>query len=241
MNLQDYRSVWEKKKSLQTVYRDLYRHMQNAAVQGGRSLEIGGGIGNFALPNVSLLKLDVQASTSIDLIADAHWLPFSSNSFSNIFLVDVLHHLDCPLKFLQEAERTLCPGGRLIMVEPGISLLSNLLYRLGHEELVDMNWQPSLDCNPRADKDPYEANQAIPTVLFFGKKDYLKTAGLRLQLVTKRRLSAFAYPLSGGFKSWSLLPTSWVQPLLKVEEWILPTLGHLLAFRILVVLEKNAN
>jgi hypothetical protein len=35
------------------------------------------------------------------------------------------------------------------------------------------------------------------------------------------------------------MPSSWVNPLLRVEELLLPLLGHLMAFRLLVVLEKT--
>ena len=54
-------------------------------------------------------------------------------------------------------------------------------------------------------------------------------------------LSLFAYPLSGGFKSWSLMPYSWVRTILKIEEKLLPILGRLMAFRLMVVLEKDGS
>jgi hypothetical protein len=54
-------------------------------------------------------------------------------------------------------------------------------------------------------------------------------------------LSLFAYPLSGGFKSWSLLPHKWVYFVLKIEEKLLPILGRLMAFRLMVVLEKDGS
>jgi hypothetical protein len=52
-------------------------------------------------------------------------------------------------------------------------------------------------------------------------------------------LSLFAYPLSGGFKGWSLLPKIVAPLILRAEKYLLPAIGHLMAFRILVVLEKN--
>ena len=54
----------------------------------------------------------------------------------------MLHHLDCPLIFLEEAHRVLKLGGRIIMVEPAITPLSHPFYHLLHEERVDMSWKP---------------------------------------------------------------------------------------------------
>jgi hypothetical protein len=39
-----------------------------------------------------------------------------------------------------------------------------------------------------------------------------------------------AYPLSGGFKPWSLISKGMVAPLLKAEDAMMPLLGGLLAF-----------
>jgi hypothetical protein len=50
--------------------------------------------------------------------------------------------------------------------------------------------------------------------------------------------SLFAYPLSGGFKQWTLIPEFLVDPVLKVEDWLLPLLGPVMAFRLLGVLER---
>jgi SAM-dependent methyltransferase len=237
MQLADYRRRWEQKHALRAIYRDLYRRMAEVSVPG-LGLEIGGGIGNFELSQGSLLRMDIQKSPGVQVTADAHSLPFRDSVFSNVYLFDVLHHLECPLVFLAEAERVLHAGGRVIMIEPGISPLSHLLYGMGHEEPVDMAWQPTMPCKPNPDKNPYESNQAIPTLLFTKYQEALMEAGISLRVVENRWLSLFAYPLSGGFKAWSLIPSLWVGPLLKLEEWLLPYLGRMMAFRLMVVLEK---
>ena len=53
-------------------------------------------------------------------------------------------------------------------------------------------------------------------------------------------MSLFAYPLSGGFKPWSLLPAAWTRPVLSLEEAISPWVGRLLAFRLFAVVRKTA-
>ena len=237
MQLEEYQRRWAQKPALRAVYGDLHRRMAEASVPGP-SLEIGGGIGNLEAGNDDLLRMDIQCSPGVDLAADAHRLPFANQTFSNIYLFDVLHHLQCPLVFFAEAERILRPGGRVVMVEPGITPVSHLLYGMGHEEPVDLSWVPDEGCELNPDKDPYESNQAIPTILFKRSPQLFHKAKTSLRVVDSRWLSLLAYPLSGGFKSWSLIPAGWVDPLLRLEDSLLPLLGGLMAFRLLVVLEK---
>ena len=237
MRLEEYRSRWVKKHALRKVYQDLYKRMAAASLPG-KSLEIGAGIGNLELQIENLFRIDIQKSPDVHVVADAHYLPFGNNTFSNVILFDVLHHLECPLIFLAEAERVLIPGGRVIMIEPGITPLSRLLYSLGHEEPVDMTWDPRVPCKPRRGKDPYESNQAIPTLLFKKYFHVLGESAISLNILENHWLSLFSYPLSGGFKAWSLIPDSWVDPLLKIEEKLLPRLGRIMAFRLMIVLKK---
>jgi len=238
MQLEDYQKRWAEKPVLRKIYGDLYQRMDQAALDGD-TLEIGGGIGNLKIGNGRLIRSDIQCSTGVDVATDAQSLPFASAVFSNIVLFDVLHHLQCPLLFFAEAERVLKPGGRIIMMEPGITPISRILYKLGHDEPVDMEWDMTDPCKLDVDKDPYDSNQAIPTILF---KQYpqlfLKMVeGFRIN--NSKWLSLFAYPLSGGFKSWSLIPCKWVRAILKMEEKLLPILGSFMAFRLMVVLEKK--
>ncbi|MBI5899432.1 MAG: class I SAM-dependent methyltransferase [Rhodocyclales bacterium] len=238
MQLDEYRRRWESKPALRAVYADLHRRMSDAAVSGP-GLEIGAGIGNLASGCGNLLRMDIQCSPGVDLAADAHRLPFADASFTNIFLFDVLHHLQCPLRFFAEADRVLRVGGRVIMVEPGITPVSGMLYRLGHEEPVDLGWQPDPDCVPDPGKDPYASNQAIPTILFKRSPDWIAAAETSLQIREARWLSLVVYPLTGGFKSWSMMPSACVAPLLRLEDLLLPMLGGFMGFRLMVVLEKT--
>ncbi len=238
MQLEEYQRRWLEKPALRAVYGDLHRRMAEASVNGP-SLEIGGGIGNLKAGNGDLLRMDIQRSPGVDIAADAHRLPFAMQTFSNIFLFDVLHHLQCPMVFFAEANRVLRPGGRIIMIEPGITPVSHLLFGMGHEEPVDMSWVPDDDCELNPDKDPYESNQAIPTILFKRSPHLFDQANTSFRVVSTKWLSLVAYPLTGGFKRWSLIPSSWVAPLLRLEEILLPALGGLMAFRLMVVLEKE--
>ena len=238
MNLENYQKRWNEKPILRAIYGALYQKIEDVALDGD-TLEIGGGIGNLHIRAGRLIKTDIQHSIGVDVVADAQQLPFDNEVFSNIVLFDVLHHLQCPLLFFAEAQRVLKPGGRVIMVEPGITPVSKLLYKMGHEEPVEMGWDMNDPCKVDSDKDPYDSNQAIPTILFKRDKNIFLRNNKGFKIIRSDWLSLFAYPLSGGFKSWSLIPCSWVSIILKIEEKLLPFLGNIAAFRLMVVVEKN--
>ena len=124
---------------------------------------------------------------------------------SNIVMVDVLHHIEFPGMFFREASRALRPGGRLIMVEPAITWGSTLFFRLLHHEPVrhvgrsarrgrarsaarPLRLQPG-----HSDADRHKRARAFsPDVSSLGisKVDWFSLA---------------VYPLTGGFKPWSLI------------------------------------
>jgi hypothetical protein len=154
-------------------------------------------------------------------------------------MLDVLHHLECPMVFLAEASRVLRRGGRLILIEPGITLLSGLLYRAFHEEPVRMGDYVFGRELQSSGRDPYDSNQAIPTLLFERNRRRVEAEIPDLKITEIKRLSLWAYPLSGGFQPWSLIPKTVVRPLLAVEDKLLPWLGRWMAMRLLVVLERR--
>ncbi len=239
MNKKEYNIIWQKKKSLQKVYTDLSRLMISES-NPGPALEVGAGICKFKSDlRENFVRLDIQKSEGLDIIGDAHFLPFKNNVFSKIFLFDVLHHLQCPILFFHEAKRVLKKKGRVIMVEPGITPVSKIFYKTFHQEPVEMNWHPSLECVPDPKKDPYDSNQAIPTLLIKKFKNLFDENYISFEIVKKKWVSLFAYPLSGGYKDWCLIPHHLVDPLLKFEEKLLPYLGPLMAFRLMIVLQSK--
>lgn len=240
-----HRAAWASKPALRLIYRDFHRRLLDACPEGP-VLEIGGGSGHLkeSAGDRALCSIDILPSPWTDAVADAGRLPFAERAFAGIVLLDVLHHLPEPARFFGEAARLLRPGGRLALIEPGITPLSGPVYRLLHEEPVDMAADPLADASadPLSSADPFDSNQAIPTLLFT-RPDRIRAFHARfpeLRLVRAEWLSLFAYPLSGGFKPWSLIPAALAAPLLRVEDRLLPTLGRTLAFRLFVVLERTA-
>lgn len=235
---QYYRDVWQRKPALRAIYEDIYRRIV-AASAPGRTLEIGGGSGNFKTFAPDTISTDILSAPWLDLVCDAQRLPFTDGSFDNVVMVDVLHHIESPLRFLEEIQRVLRPGGHLVFCEPAITPLSGLFYRAFHEEPVDMSVDPLATVSHSADKDPWDSNQAIPTLLVGRYREALARAVPALRLERVERFSFAAYPLSGGFKTWSLLPAPLANPLLRLEWACRPLFGRLAAFRLLAVYSKR--
>lgn len=229
---------WRNKPALREIYHDLYRRMA-VELTAGPTLEIGGGSGGFKEFAPDVIATDILTAPWLDLVADAQALPFTEASFSNIVMFDVLHHIEFPRRFLSEALRVLTPGGRIVMIEPAITLASWPFYRFLHAEPVDLGADPLRDGAPEAKRDAFAANQAIPTLLMGRHRARLAAAFPQWKVMPPQFLSLFAYPLSGGFKPWSLIPAALVKPLLKCEDALLPVLGRLMAFRLMMVLEKR--
>jgi hypothetical protein len=148
-----HRRVWDKKPVLRRIYNEeFFGRMISFQKPGGPSVEVGAGPGFFKNSFPRAISTDLVWSEWLDAVADAQQLPFQSSSVTNLFGLDVLHHLAAPMKFLQEAHRILSPGGRLILVEPWVTPFSYLIYRYLHQEGCDLSalpWNPDDGEPPR--------------------------------------------------------------------------------------------
>lgn len=236
--LSSYQQVWEKKPVLRAIYGDLFDRLA-AQCAPGPTLEIGGGVGGLKQRLPEIYSSDVQHAPWLDLVADAQALPFAPGRLSNIVLLDVLHHIEYPIRFFREAARALRPGGRIVMVEPAITPGSSAFYRFLHQEPVRMAADPLVDGAPDPNRDPYDSNQAIPTLLATRDRARFEAAVPEFTLAHADWFSFLAYPLSGGFKPWSIIPAPLTGPLLKLERGIEKPLGRLFGFRLLLRMDRR--
>ena len=239
--LAEHRRVWEAKPTLRLIYRDYYRRLFDACPARGRVLDIGGGSAHAKEFRDGIVTLDILPFPGIDVVADAHALPFEDGAFAGIVMLDVLHHLERPVAFLREAARVLAPGGRLAMIEPAITPLSWWFYHFIHQEPVVLSQDPFAMTERHPGKDPFDSNQAIPTLMFGREKGLARLAQAVPELtVTKVDwLSLAVYPMSGGFKRWCLVPAQVVPLGLAMEGLVPRPLRRLSAFRLMTVLERQ--
>lgn len=232
------RATWQNKPALRAVYEHLYARMA-LACKPGRTLEIGGGSGNFGDFSAGVITTDIQQVPWLDAVCDAHQLPFVKEAFDNIVMFDVLHHLDRPRRFFSEAARALRTGGRIVMIEPMITPVSWPIYQYLHPEPVRLREDPLEDGDPKSKTDPFDSNQAIPMLLFRRGGESLIREFPTLRLREVHYLGLWAYPLSGGFRKWTLIPKAMVRSVLWLEDKVAPVLGPIFAFRLMAVVEKR--
>jgi SAM-dependent methyltransferase len=233
------RLAWDRKPALRVVYGDLLRRI-GAALGPGRVLEVGGGASRLKTICPQAIISDLMSAPGLDLVADAQQLPFPDSSLGNIVLFDVLHHVPRPAAFLAEASRVLKPGGRLVMMEPAITPGSHLFYRFLHPERLDMRVDP-LAAQSLSSAEPYDANQAIPTLLCTRHRAACEAAVKGLSFTAVEWLSVIAYPLSGGLRPWSLLGGGAARALLALEDRLPRAIRRALAFRVLIVMTRTAE
>lgn len=238
--LAEHRRVWDEKDVLRIVYGDYYRRLLGACPATGRLLDIGGGSAHVKAFRDDVVTLDILPFPGIDVVGDAHELPFRDASFSGIVMLDVLHHLERPVAFLREAARVLRPGGKLAMMEPGITPVSWWFYHFVHQEPVVLSQDPFAMTERQPGKDPFDSNQAIPTLMFGRRGGLARVAEVvpDLRVASVDWLSVAVYPLSGGFKPWCLVPKRWARGGIAFEDRLPRILRRAAGFRIFTVLER---
>jgi SAM-dependent methyltransferase len=235
-----HRDIWQKKPAIRLIYRDFHRQLLEGCGDG-RVLDIGSGTAHIKDFRPDIISVDILSFPGIDVVADAHRLPFPDGCFAGIVMLDVLHHLERPIEFLKETSRILEIGGRLAMIEPAMTPLARRFYDHFHEEPVDMTVDPFAMVATDPYRDPFDANQAVPSLLFSTEHERKRIEKAIPSLLVRSVdwLSLIAYPLSGGFQEWSLIPTALVRPTLALERKIPLPIRRALAFRMMVVLERR--
>ena len=237
--LQNHREVWEKKKILRIIYSAWYRKIiRDLFASSKPTVELGAGSGNFKEFKPDVISSDIDPCDWLDMCFDAHDMPFEKDSVSNIVMIDVLHHLANPVRFLNEAHRVLETGGRVIILEPFPTPFSLFFYKKYHPEpfIFDLDY---FNKKETEEKDPWDSNQAIASLLFFkGKKKFTEMFGEKLTIRKKHKLSCILYPASGGFENKALIP-DFLIPLFRFFEILMTPFRFFFAFRCYVVIEKK--
>src|SRR5262249_14314604 len=180
---------------LRRVYTEWYRWLaERLSAVPGTSIELGSGIGKLRLVTEDRVVLtDVERTPWVDEQADALDLPYEEGSLAEIAMLDGMHHPADPARFLDEATRTLAPGGRLLMIEPYCSPLSTLAYKRFHHERTDLSADVFV-ADPVSASDPMGSNQALPTLAFYKRRQETPHPCPSLAPLAERRLRLLLYP-----------------------------------------------
>jgi len=238
--LHQHRRLWADKPVLARVYEPWFDALLAEAGRGARVLEVGAGPGFLSArarerrPDLRWTASDLHPLPWNSLAADAGRLPLADGSVGAVVGLDVLHHFANPAAFLEEAARVLAAGGHLALVEPWITPLSWVIYRFFHQEDCRLSVDPWNPFPPG--KDSFDGDAALPwRIVRDTARGRWRELGLEPPRV--RRLNAFAYVLSLGFRPGSLLPLPLAVPAMALDRATSP-LAPLTALRAILTWGK---
>jgi SAM-dependent methyltransferase len=245
--LEDHRRLWQAKPSLRDVYAVWFDALLDRLGSASIVLEVGAGPGFLAAHarergvRRRWIAADLVPAAWNDLAADATRLPFPTGAFDAIAAVDLVHHLDRPAAFFEEARRVLRTGGRIAVVEPWVTPLSFPLYRWLHPEGCRLDLDPWRPFGERtaSEKDPFEGDAAVvPSLVRQTSATRWRALGFDPPRVTL--INGFAYVPTLGFRPGSLVPRS-VLPLLIGLDRLAAPVARWTALRALVVWQRRAQ
>jgi hypothetical protein len=129
-------------------------------------------------------------------------------------------------------------GGRLLVLDPAMSLMGRLIYGVFHHEPLGFNLgfqsKPiDLKCPNEL---PYFAAQSSAHRIFVNLE--IPELIEKWKIVSVEQITSFAYFASGGFRGRQLYPRCFL-PVMRAFDKCIGFLPNLFAARLLVILEKT--
>jgi SAM-dependent methyltransferase len=213
------------------AYLQIYRIMDTSKSERETILEVGSAGGVAKSYSANVITSDIREGSGVDLIFNALELPFEDESLDQIWLKDVLHHLEDPYKFFDEARRTLKPEGTLSIAETYWGPIAKFVYKYLHPEIYDRGLI-------ERDIFTHEGNQALAEVLFASHSTQFETAMKKFNEIQRTLVNGPAWLLSGGATLTTPIPASWLRAIHYVEEKF-QILKPFWSLNVVVVLRKT--
>ncbi len=80
-----------------------------------RTLDLGADDSPYRAFFPNRVSMDIKERSGVDVVADAHAMPFADGEFEIVLCTEVLEHLHDPARAISEMHRVLAPGGLLIL------------------------------------------------------------------------------------------------------------------------------
>jgi SAM-dependent methyltransferase len=93
-------------------------HIKGRVLEIG-SLDVNGNL-NDELKHCDHVRLDMREGKNVDIVANAHDLPFEANSFDAVICVDVFEHDSAFWVTMREIDRVLKSKGAIVLAASGL-------------------------------------------------------------------------------------------------------------------------
>lgn len=227
--------ILSRKPLVRRIYDDWYRLIRARVPDGeGAVLELGSGSGYLRKFIPDVIQSEVFVCSNADIVLDACHLPIASGALKAIVMTDVFHHIPRAEAFLREAARCLRPGGRIIMIEPWVSLWSKLIWKLHPEPFVPetCNWE-----FPKAG--PLSgANIALPWVVFVRDRKLFAEKFPEFAVDEVLPMMPISFLVSGGLSFRSPFPASAYPVMTRIERTLSRWMSDVGMFALFRVVRK---
>jgi SAM-dependent methyltransferase len=230
-----HRDLILSKPFLKKLYSEWYSVFQNNTLEfkEGKILEIGSGGGFLKQVIPKVITSDILELEGVEMVFSAEKIPFKEGELSAIVMLNVFHHIPKPAAFLNEAQRTLKKGGKIILIEPANSFWSRIVYKNFHHE----PFNPKGGWEIESTGPLSGANGALPWIFFKRDKEKFEKEFPSLKLKTFRYHSPLRYLISGGLSMKQLVPT-WSFSFFRGFEKILSPFSTQLGMFVTIEIEK---
>lgn len=231
-----HRDIILQKPFLKRLYQDWYQEFIKTSQSVGKGiyLEIGSGGGFLKDVFPGVVTSDILDLPVVDKIFSAEEMPYRENELGCIMMLNVFHHIPRPYLFLQEAERTLVTGGKIVMIEPANSALGRFIYKRFHHEPFEETGEREIQAgNPLSN-----SNQALPHIYFERDLDLFTKEFPHLKINKITYHTPFMYVLSGGVSRSAMLPY-FMYDIAKGIEWLFKPLSKQLGLFCTIEVEKT--
>ena len=233
------RQIIREKSFLRQIYQEWYTAIASKiSSREGPVLELGSGAGFLKDFVPGLITSEVFHCRGIDIVLNGIELPFAHGALQAIVMIDVFHHIPPPLRFFSEAARCVRPGGVVLMIEPWVSVWSQLVYtRLHHEP-----FQPEAKQWEFPNSGPLSgANGALPYIVFARDRIQFEREFPMWQIQRITPMMPFCYLVSGGVSMRSLMPGWTFKSWRAVENSLSPFINKLAMFACIVLQKQECE
>lgn len=226
---------------LRSYFSFLYEIVNQELEKFDSILEVGAGaaISEIFLKQ-RIVRTDILPFNEFDVMGHCSMenLPFKESQFDAVLAFDSIHHSKKPSKAILELLRVTREGGKIILVEPFVSPLSYLPYKMFHHE--DTSWdfreKDSIELSSR-NLNPEMGDQGVSRFIINQLSNWRSTNFPELT-VSITYLSPFSFFATGGVSSPLKTPKIFVNFLIYIEKLIPNFIMKFLASRVIFTITK---